>query len=675
LKSYIYHKTSIFFVATVCFLMTYDSQAQTVFVTLQNLQILENPSTTKTYRVTDVDKKGNWRYNPNDNESTTNIGTVIASKTTTGCFKRVFDIKKGVNIDWFIDSSAATINEALLAAMAVSERINFGQKHYVIAPITIRSQSLLNPKKLVLWFNNSTLQAQNNLKRVRVIDIDEIQNLTIGGTLTLNGNAAGLAIANPMTEGGEAFLHITAPTNTPLSRLQMGSVTIINMPMCGVNIFTKNAEQDLGYGRITARALREVNGFNHLNIRREDFAVWGVNVRGAHRAVVIDTLYTRQDKEPWGDSPIEKPFYVFTFENQIDPLVHRRKDSLYIKNIRAEFPCSIVFFTQAVNHILVDNYLITNALKKPNTPDTEAYPILLQKKVSWIGSKHSWTSYRSKKSSFRIRKLTVQGTNPAFMSQNCSNDITALWLNKGIKGAVFDSIETDVRLKFHGDDYYFGYTDVPAGFHRIGSFVSHIPAKANYVQPLNADIHLEKLHLGQGSGVTFAMGNCSITSITQEAGTKGIFESRENKYHKNTIHANGFSVQSCQATDILWKFNWFITNQNTADSCVMGERYEFKNFSGNNYVQTYTNIANADGSWVYITAQRYDAEAMLRGAIQRFLRFVYLDWQNVTMHLADHSANDLTHRYLPHTNNNAARLSAPNIYWPQRSFINCTIGQ
>jgi hypothetical protein len=659
---------------TICLLITYNLQAQVVFTTIQKLCTINSPSPTKTYRITDAHKQGDWKYDPDDSYSTSNMATIVVSKTSKGCFKRIFDTKKGVDIDWFLDESATTINEALMAAMAVSERVNFGSKIYTIAPISIQSNVLFNPKKLILWFNNSVLQAQNNLKKVRVIDLNDIQNLTLGGTLTLDGNASAVSIANPLAEGGEAFLHIIAPVNNPLSKLTVGSITIKNMPMCGVNIFTKNAEQDLGYGRITARALREINGFNHLNIRREDFAVWGINVRGAHKSILIDTLFCQQDNEPWGDSPVEKPFYAFTFENQIDPLVHRRKDSLYVKNIIAKFASSIIFFTQAINHILVDNYLIDSTLKKPNIPDIAAYPTLLQKKISWIGSKHSWTSYKSKKSSFRIRKLTVKDTNPVFMNDNCANDMTALWLNKGIKGAVFDSIETDVRLKFHGDDYYFGYTDVPTGFHSIGTFVSHIAAKANYVQPLNADISIEKLYLAHGTGVTFAMGNCSIKNITQEAGTKGVFESRENYYNKNNSHKNGFSVESCQATDILWKFNWLITNQNTADSSAMGERYTFKNFSGNNYLQTFTTIINSNGSSTYMTALRYDNEAGLRASMQRFLRFVRFDWQNVTMRLADTSSNDLTQRYFSVTNPTARKSDAnQSIILLQSSFTNCKI--
>jgi hypothetical protein len=295
------------------------------------------------------------------------------------------------------------------------------------------------------------------------------------------------------------------------------------MPMCGVNVIARNNEQDMGYDRINAQALKEINGFNHLNIQQDDFAAWGMNFRGAHRATTIDTLYAQQDNEPWGDAPIEKSFYTFTFENQVDPTVHKRKDSLYVKNLIAKNPCSLVLYTQAINHVLIDNYLIDGTLRKPNIADTKAYPTMLSKQLSWVGSKHTWTSYKSPNSSFRIKRLLIKNTNPAFMN-NAINDITGLWLNKGITGAVFDEIDTDVRLKFQGDGYYFGFTDVPDGKHRVKKFVCRIPAKRNYVQPFNGDITIDSLYLAKSSGVVMRRSNARIKVIKQENGTKASFE-------------------------------------------------------------------------------------------------------------------------------------------------------
>ena len=631
-------------------LLTLPIQAQER-TTLRVMLALKNPSAEKIYRITDADKQGDWRFDADDTESEPNVGTVLASsnRQVKGRFKRVFDCENGVEIDWFLTSPNETINDALLRALRVCEQINFSSKTYFLDSLTVSPSQLFNPNKLHFRFRNTTLQAKNGLRRVGVLQIKDIPVLALTGTLTLDGNAPNVKISNPLNEGGAAFLHIIAPKNNPQANLEIGSITIKNMPMCGVNIFTRNDAFDTGYDRITAKAFREINGFNHLNIQQEDFAIWGFNVRGAHRAVVIDSLHSQQDNEPWGDAPIEKPFYVFTFENQVDPAVHRRKDSLHVQNLYANYPCSIVFYTQAVNHVLVDNYVIENALRKPNVADTRVYPTLLKRNVSWIGSKHTWTSYKSPNSSFQVKKLLIRNSNPAFMNESVGNDLTGLWLNKGISGAVFDEIETDLRLKFYGDDYYFGFPDVPDGQHRVKKMVSHIAAKRNYVQSLNADLTIDSLHLAKDSGVSFAMGNAKIGVITQAAGSKAIFESRENRFKNSNNRHNGFIVGKCQATNIFWKFNWFISPQNLADKNAVsaGERYEFSNFSGNNFLQTHTNVSAPNGKSVYATAYRYDADAVLRASIQQFLNFVEFNWNNVSMKLADASPNDLTLRYLP----------------------------
>jgi hypothetical protein len=498
--------------------------AQTQRMSLRAMLALKKPTTDKIYHITDSDKEGDWRYDAQDTESEPNIGTILVSnkRDVIGRFKRIFDLEKGVNIDWFL-TDTDNINDGLRQAMLVSEQISFGPKIYQIAPITIMPYQLMNPNRLILNFHNTTLQAQNDLNQAKVIQIENIVHLSLLGNVTLDGNASKLQIVSPLKQGGEAFLQIVAPKNNTKSVLEIGSLTIKNMPMCGVNVITQNDEQDLGYDRIKAKALKEINGYNQLNIQRDDFVAWGMNFRGAHRAVLIDTLYTQQDNEPWGDAPIEKSFYTFTFENQVDPTACKRKDSLYIKNLIAKNPCSLVLYTQAINHVLIDNYLIDGALRKPNVADSQAYPTMLSKQLSWVGSKHTWTSYKSPNSSFRIKRLLIKNTNPAFMN-NAINDMTGLWLNKGITGAVFGEIDTDVRLKFYGDGYYSGLTDVPEGKHYVKKFVCRIPTKRNYVQPFNGDITIDSLYLTKNSGVTMRRSNARIKAIKQENGTKASFE-------------------------------------------------------------------------------------------------------------------------------------------------------
>ncbi|MFN8344809.1 MAG: hypothetical protein U0X91_07395 [Spirosomataceae bacterium] len=665
-----------------------SATAQTETMTLRAMVTLKNPSSHKVYRITDAGKQGDWKYDAADKSSEPNGGTVLRSseRGVPGRFKRVFDVRNGVNLDWFLSSADTEmiINEALLSALSVSERVNFGAKVYFVAPITLTSKQSVNPKRVHLHFQNTTLKAANGTEQVRIIQAAAIPELYLTGTLTLDGNAANAKLSNPLSYGGEAFLHIIAPPATPASRLVIGSITIRNMPMCGINIFTRNDEKDTGYDRITVKAFREINGFNHLNIRQSDFAVWGVNVRGAHRAVIIDSLYAQQNNEPWGDAPIEKPFYTFTFENQVDPTVHKRKDSLYVKNLYARYPCAIVLYTQAPNHVRIDNYVIDGALRKPGIADADAYPTMLEKNLSWVGSKHTWTSYRSPKSSFRVKKLLIKNTNSAFMSESVANDMTGLWLNKAITGAVFDEVDTDVRLKFYGDGFYFGFKDVPDGRHHVGTFISRIPAKRNYVQPLNADLTIDKLHLAKGTGVTFAMGNAKIGAITQEPGTQAVFESRENKYKEAATLYNGFIVESCKATNILWRFNWNVSQQAVANEqgISTGERYEFKNFSGNNLLQTQTTVSAPNGSSVYMTANRYDTEPALRTSIEKFLQFVEFNWSNVAMKLTDASPNDLTQRYIPIRSNKSGLLSAARKMaplkgwkkeWQPNSFNKCVI--
>jgi len=671
---------------SVCIFFSLPVFSQKIVVTtLRAMTSLKNPSPDNIYQITDADKQGNWIYDDTDIASESNGGTILSStnKKVSGRYKRIFQAEEGVNIDWFLNNSS-TINDALQKALLVAEKINFSNKIYQIEPFSINPAALINPNRVVFYFNNSTIQTRSGTKCIKIIEIKDIPNLSLLGTLLLDGNASKTKISNPLQQNGEAFLQIVAPSNNVFSKLEIGTLSFQNMPICGITIDTHNNMSDMGYDRIVIKAFREINGFNQLNIQKDDFAIWGVNVRGAHRAVIIDSLYAQQDNEPWGDAPIEKPYYTFTFENQVDPSIHKRKDSLYVKNLYANYPCSIVFYTQAINHVLVDNYLIENALRKPNTNDAKAYPTMLQKNISWIGSKHTWTSYKSPNSSFQIKKLLIRNTNPAFMNESVINDITGLWLNKAITGAVIDEIETDVRLKFYGDGYYFGFTDVPDGGTNIGKFTSNIPAKLNYVQPLNADLTIEKLHLTKKSGVTFAMGNAKIGAITQEEGSQAVFESRENRFKNSLNRYDGFVVGSCQATNIIWRFNWSIAQQklNDLNAITEGERYDFKNFSGNNYLQTNTTFSSSNDKSVYVTAYRYDADASLRNAVQQFLQFVEFNWSNVSMKLSDASTNNLTRRYVPvlsekkeslTTNRKKLSLKGWRADWQPSKFEKCRI--
>jgi len=659
---------------------------QVEIMSLRAMIMQRNPSPQKIYRITDEGKQGDWRYDAEDNNSQINLGTILESSNLAnrGRYKRIFNDKKGVNIDWFLDTPNTPINEALRGALMACERINFGTKVYQIEPITLSPKQLTNPKGAYFYFQNTVLQAKNGLSRVKVLQIEDIPMLTLAGVLTLDGNAANVKITNPLSQGGEAFLHIIAPTDNPESRLNMGTITFRNMPMCGINIFVHDELKNKGYDRIRVKAFREINGFNHLNIQQESFAIWGINVRGGHRAVIIDSLYSQQDNEPWGDAPIEKSFYTFTFENQVDPTVHQRKDSLYIKHLYARYPCSLILYTQAINHVQIDEYIMDGALRKPTVADAVAYPVMRQKNLSWVGSKHTWTSYKSPNSSFYVKKLLIKNSNTTFMSLSTINDMTGLWLNKGISGAIFDEVETDVRLKLYGDGYYYNLPNVPNGRHYVGTFICRIPAKRNYVQPLNADLTIDKLHIAKGAGVTFTMENAKIGAITQEEGTQVIFESRENKFKDASTLYNGFIVDACQATHILWKFNWYISPSKLAEKQTIraGERYEFHQFSGNNFVQIQTNIATSDASSIFMTTHRYEQEPLLQKPIGAFLQFVEFDWDDVVMKLADPSPNDLTRKYLPVAAQRRSLLTPKcrtkrkkgwKTKWRRNSFVNCEI--
>lgn len=614
-------------------------------MSISKMLALRSPSSEKVYWTIDESKQGEWRYDPEDKDTPPNVGTILRStrRDVTGRFKRVYDRAEGVNLDWFMTSNNAPINEALGLALHISEKVIFSSKTYLLAPLKIEHR-----ERVHFHFQNTTLQAQAGLKQAKVWHLENIRQLWLTGQVTLDGNTSKQNIKNPQKEMGEAFLHIVAPSKGGVgSLLQIGSLTFRNMPMCGVNVFVANDITDTGYDRICVRAFREINGYNGLNVQQDNFVAWGVNVRGAHRSVVIDSLYAQQDAQPWGDAPIEKSFYTFTFENQVDARIHPRKDSLYIKTLYAQYPCSMILYTQAPNHVLIDNVVMVGALRKPQKSDALAYPTMLRQNISWIGSKHTWTSYQSPKSSFRVKKLLIKDTNPLFMNLSSINDITGLWLNKGITGAVFDYVETDVRLKFYGDGHYFGFSNVPDGAHQVGKWVSRIPAKRNYVQPLNADLSIDTLHLAKGAGVTFAMGNARVGMLTQEEGTQAVFENRDNRFKESSQMYNGFVVEACRATNILWRFNWNINEQAlTNDNNIKtGERYQFRNFTGNNLLQTHTTVSTANGISTYVSAFKLDADPNIKRTVERFVQFVEFDWRNVTMKLADTSPSDLTRRY------------------------------
>ncbi|MFN4145158.1 MAG: hypothetical protein ACK4GN_04985 [Runella sp.] len=657
------------------------AQSQVERLLLRTLITLRQPSPDKIYRITDTNKQGDWQYDPTD-DSPPNEGTILASsrRDVPGRFRRIYDPNEGVEIEWFL-RGAGTINEALLGAVSASEKVNFGAKVYEIAPLSITARNLLNRQRLHLHFRNTTLRTQNKQTKARILQISDVAQLTFSGVLTLDGNTSQQKITNPLGQAGEAFLHIVAPTNRQGSFLKMGRITFTNMPMCSMNIFTHNDQQDIGYERIEAMAWREINGFNGLNVQRRDFPIWGVNVRGAHRVVAIDSLYARQDRAVWGDAPIEKPFYTFTFENQADPRANKRKDSVYIKNLYAEYPCAMILYTQAPNHVLVENYVMRNVLRKPNVPDARAYPTMLRTGVSWVGSKHTWTSYHSPNSSFRIKKMLIENTNPLFMNESAINDITGLWLNKGMVGAILDSVATDVRLKLYGDGHYFGMTDVEDGRHEIGYFMCKIPSKRNYVQPLNADLTVRHLHIARESGVTFTMENARLRRITQEEGSKVVFESRPNRFKDTATRHNGFIVEACQATNITWRFSWYIMSQDflNIEKVNQGERYEFRNFSGNNFLQTSTTFTLPNGTSTYVSAFRYDGDANVRSGVQRFLQFVEFDWTNVTFRLTDISPSDFAQRLWPLPSNRASLATVRRVGqsrgwkrpWQESRFVEC----
>jgi hypothetical protein len=427
------------------------------------------------------------------------------------------------NIEDFISANDSTINEPLKRAMLMTEEIDFEANTYLIDTITIRPTDLKNPKRLVLNFDHTVLKTKDGCGQVKIIGFENIETLEINGTLTIDGNVVNNNIINPMKHQGEAFLDILAPFNNSLSLLKIGSITVVNMPVCGVNIRTDNAPKTNGYDLIKIQAIKEINGYNGLNMQIDGWAIWCFRVLGAHRSIVIDTLYANQGREPWGDMAFEKSLYTFTFENQIDPESYTRKDLLHIKNLIGVRLCSMLLYTQAVNHVLIDNYSIDSTLTKPNLPDSLVYPTMLKENLSWIGSKHTWTSYKCEDCSFEIKNTTIKNTNSAFMGK-AINDITGFWLNKGMSGAMFGTIDTDIRVKLYGDGYYFGIDSVPDGHHHINKFVCQIPNKRNYVQPFNGDIVIDTLVLAERSGVIIRKSNALIGYLNRKIGSNASFE-------------------------------------------------------------------------------------------------------------------------------------------------------
>lgn len=132
-------KSSLSVFALLLFVLVYSARAQVESITLRGLVTLKNPSPQKIYRVTDAGKQGDWKYDAVDNESVANGGTVLESsnRAITGRYKRLFDYADGVNIDWFIIGAAEPVNEALVQALSVCDRVNFSAKTYPIAPLTI----------------------------------------------------------------------------------------------------------------------------------------------------------------------------------------------------------------------------------------------------------------------------------------------------------------------------------------------------------------------------------------------------------------------------------------------------------------------------------------------------------------------------------------------------------
>ena len=112
---------------------------------------------------------------------------------------------------------------------------------------------------------------------------------------------------------------------------------------------------------------------------------------------------------------------------------------------------------------------------------------------------------------------------------------------------------------------------------------------------------------------------------------------------------NGFIVDKCQATDILWRFNWFVNQKQLTDEATVqaGERYEFKNFMGNNYLESHTTFTASNETSSYVTAYRYDGDATIQRNIEQFLQFVEFNWTNVKMKLIDGAPSNFARRFMP----------------------------
>lgn len=399
-----------------------------------------------------------------------------------------------------------------------------------------------------------------------------VNHLFFDGKFIFNGNYPSC--------NRDFVLHITAPTTSLGTELQIGTISFASLPFSGIRIQTLpaggGAETNTGYETVH---IEQLNGVNCANNRgatlNNDFGY--LNVRGAHTNVIVDNVYFRQDAETWGDFNQSPACKMMQFTSDVDTLKPHMK-SLHIGDIFVDYGCSPILFLQAVDNVYVEREALYNTLKKPGVVDSVAYTHILTK--SWTFNKFDYALPNRSKNRVTIGSFIMTNTTSVVNGQ--SNLFISLWLDEGIEDVYVEQMDIDAYARFTGANT----TTLISGKHIINNLTLRVPIRGNASMTIvqnggmvnNCKLINTSAIYYVGSGVirNITQEGASQPTIILEAGSADTTQTRSDAtYSGATIGAAQFTNAIMQLSIKYLTATWDSTAKN------FGWKFNLNNISGN----------------------------------------------------------------------------------------------
>jgi hypothetical protein len=472
---------------------------------------------------------------------------------------------KGVN---FLPKTKSDIKAALEQALTKSDTIYFDKGIYLLSPITIQ-----NRKRLYLKFNETILIAAPGTSAKHLLNIEGVQELTLAGTVTFDGNY-------PAAKQTENFLQVTAPAADPRSCI-FGDISVKRIALSGILLISADPTVK-GYKKVSINSYTEINGLGCSSPGGRDI-MYGFYIRGGHKVISINRILIRNDLSAWTSHDTLVNYKNFTVSAEVDPQNYPRPDSLYIGSLRATCGMS-GFYIQAVSKVHLHEIIFDSTMRKPGVKDELAYKNITYKNYAYF--KASWGAFKTPQAKWKIDRYVIKNTNPFLQRE--ANFMMGLWFNTGTYGVVVDTFETDMPFSLGPDGEHPG---VIAGHHTIHTMVLNLPQKPSSMISLGDGLTIGKLVLGKNHELPLALVNCTINEIEQLGDEQVVITMQQmNVFDSLTTETNrGTVINKCKAKNLKWQV---YLRANSADytgnrAPKGGYKYQFRNFSGNNYLQVF----------------------------------------------------------------------------------------